>query len=135
MASPNAQPDQQYTAVPAPCSGQVAMYFACWCSGTGNKRRVSEPEGRELGEGFKKWRRTGLFAPVPAGVCIRNWVAATGIHPCVLLPPGIPATLSAQQWHMLHSFLRAWVSICATALLLPATWWVLLVVYKLFPSM
>jgi len=75
------------------------------------------------------------FAPVPAGVCIRNWVAATGRHLCVFLPPGIPATLSAKQWHMLYSFLRAWVSICATVLLLPAAWWVLLVAYKLSPSM
>ena len=60
-------------------------------------RGVSEPEGRELGGVVSKVEENRNFAPVPAGVCIRNWVAATGRHLCVLLPPGIPATLSAEQ--------------------------------------
>ena len=52
MGSPNAQPDQQHTAFPAPCSGQVARVFCLMVKWDWKQsRRVSEPEGRELGEG------------------------------------------------------------------------------------
>ena len=62
MASPNAQPDQQHTAFPAPCSGQVARVFCLMVQWNWKQSRgVSEPEGRELGGWFQKWRRTGIL--------------------------------------------------------------------------
>ena len=70
-AGPNLASSTEHSQLPV--HGRLPWYFACWCSGTEKKNRgVSEPEGGGLGEGVKNWRRAGLFAPVPAGVCISS---------------------------------------------------------------
>ena len=66
------QPGPGYSAVPTPWSGQLAMVscLLVQCDWKNKSKGGNEPEGGDIGEGFKTWRRAGLLAPVPARACL-----------------------------------------------------------------
>lgn len=126
VASPCAQPyPTPPTVLSVPSSLFTAGYHGILPAGAlGLEKKAEELVSLKVedGEGVKNWRRDGLFAQFQLKLDYSSRVATTG-SPCVLMSSEVPATINA-----LPGCLRAWMDLCAMALLPPVTWWVFLVI-------
>lgn len=131
---PNVAHSTQHSQLPG--QGGLPWYFACWCNATGKKAlelvslRVDDwRRGLKTGEDLYSLFWFQLEFESAAGWPLQGEILVP------LCPQGSLSLKMPSSGTHLKGFLRAWVNICAMALLSPMTWWVFHVACKLSPPL